>query len=90
MRHVFTIAFGVVLLASVVAWISGILAGVVVPLFGGIRAERLGQIGVAVGMTGEVCAYGFGWLRRRVSQNEIGQVRGFPGPKRYGKKKGVV
>jgi hypothetical protein len=82
MRLVFTITFGIVMLTSVVAWIVGILAGAIVPLFGGIRAERLGEIGFAVGVAGEVCAYGSGWLRRRASQREMDQVRGFPGPKR--------
>lgn len=78
------------MLVSVAVWIVGILAGAVVPLFGGIRAERLGEIGFCFGMAGEVCAYVFGWLRKRISQRETGQVRGFPGPKRYGNKKDVV
>ena len=78
------------MLASVVVWVSGILAGAIVPLFGGIRAERLGEIGFTVGMAAEVCVYGFGWLWKRSSRRETDQVRGFPGPKRYGNKKDML
>jgi len=78
------------MIVSAVVWFVGILGGAVVEVLGGIRAERLGEIGFTVGMAGEVCAYGFGWLRKRISQKERDQIRGFPGPKRYGNKKDVV
>ena len=90
MRRVFTIGFGVVIAGSVAVWLVGILAGVVVPLFGGIRAETLGEIGFSAGMIGEVFAYGFGWLRKRLTRQEAERIRGFPGAKRYEDKKPVA
>jgi hypothetical protein len=52
MKNVFTIGFGVLMLLSALVWIAGIFAGAIVPLFGGIRAEHIGAIGLSVGMLG--------------------------------------
>jgi hypothetical protein len=90
MRNILVISFGVLILLSVVVWLVGILAGVVVPLFGGISAERLGAIGFTVGMAGEGCAYLFGWLRGSITRKDAQQFSGFSGPKKYGNKNDVV
>jgi hypothetical protein len=69
MRNLLVISFGVLIVVSIVLWVIGILAAVVVPLFGGISAERLGAMGFTVGTAGELCAYLFGWLRQRITRN---------------------
>jgi hypothetical protein len=85
MINVFKIGFGVLMLLSALLWVAGIFAGAIVPLFGGIRAERFGAIGLSVGMLGEGCTYLFGWLHKRASQSSE-LFMGFKGPKRYGHK----
>jgi hypothetical protein len=85
MKNVFTIGFAVLMLLSALVWVAGIFAGAIVPLFGGIRAEHIGAIGLSVGMLGEGCLYLFGWLHKRASQSRK-QFMGFTGPKRYGHK----
>ena len=89
MRNALVIIFGVLIMLSVVVWLVGIFAGAVVPLFGGVSAERLGAIGFTVGMVGEGCTYLFGWLRGRVTQRGAQHFSGFSGPKKYGNKNGV-
>jgi hypothetical protein len=84
-KKLFTISFGVLMLVSALFWVAGISVGAIVPLFGGIRAERFGVIGLSVGMLGEGCTYLFGWLHKRGSQGSE-QFMGFKGPKRYGQK----
>lgn len=86
MRNAFANAFGVVMFVSAVAWVVGLLGAAVVPLLGGISAERIGAMGFTVGIVGECCTYGFGWLRKRTNRSDTHEVRGFPGPKRYGHK----
>src|SRR5580700_9844060 len=78
------IGFIVLMIVSAVVWIIGILAGAVVPLFGGIRAERFGEIAFSLGITGEVLTYACGWMRKRTLQNRSEQFKGFGGGKRYG------
>ena len=90
MRNILVISFGVLIPVSVVVWLVGILAGAVVPLFGGVSAERLGAIGFTVGMIGEGCAYLFGWLRGRITRRDTQLFGGFSGPKRYGNKNDVT
>ena len=48
MRTVLAISFGMLLLPSAALWLAGIIAGAVVPLFAGIRAENLGAVGFCV------------------------------------------
>lgn len=86
MKNALAISFGILILVSVIAWMAGTLAGVVVPLFDGISAERLGAIGFTIGIIGECCAYGFGWLRKRTIRSGKHEAGRFPGPKRYGHK----
>jgi hypothetical protein len=86
MRNFLAIFFGVLTLLSIVIWVGGILTAAVLPWFGGIRAERIGQIGFSIALLGEGFVYGFGWLCRRFSQDQKHPM-GLPGPKRYGNKK---
>jgi len=87
MRKFFAIFFGVLTLLSIVIWVVGILTAAVLPWFGGIRAERIGQIGFTMALSGESLVEGFGWLHRRFSQDQKRPGMGLPGPKRYGNKK---
>ena len=79
--------FAVLLLLTGVVLIVGVVTGAVIPLFGGIRAERIGAIAfgtAAVAETIWVVAEGFvEWAGRRKSEPRTD----FPGPKRYGNKK---
>jgi hypothetical protein len=87
MRKYLVICFGVLTLLSVVVWIVGALTAAVLPWFGGIRADRIGQIGAAIFTCGDGFIYGFGWLTRHFSRDGKPQTMGLPGPKRYGNKK---
>ena len=64
MRNKIAIGFAALMVVSLAVWVVGLLSAVVIPLFGGIRADKIGQIGLAIGMTGELCAYLFAWLWR--------------------------
>lgn len=90
MKRAFAIGFGVMMVISAAVWLFGTLAGVIIPLFGGIRAEKIGEIGFSAGITGELFAYGFGWLSNRLSRSKLEHVAGFSGGKRYGNKKGAA
>ena len=90
MRNALAITFAVVIFISVVAWVVGLLTVAVVPLFGGISAERIGAMGFTAGVVGECCTYGFGRLRKRTTRSNTHAVRGFPGPKKYGHKDDAV
>jgi len=87
MRKYLAITFGVLTVLSAVIWIVGLLTAAILPWFGGIRADRIGGIGLTVFLCGDVFVYGFGWLCRRFSQNRKRSGLGLPGPKRYGNKK---
>jgi hypothetical protein len=90
MRKYLVICFGVLALLSVVVWIVGALTAAVLPWFGGIRADRIGQIGATIFISGDGFIYGFGWLTRHFSRDRKPQTMGLPGPKRYGNKKPVA
>jgi hypothetical protein len=87
MRQKFAICFGILIIIFVPIWIVGILAGAVIPLFGGIRAETLGRIGFLVASTAEICVYLFSWLFHRLELNSEKKFKGFSGGKKYGNKK---
>ncbi len=84
------ICFGVLIFASAALWIAGLMTSAVVPMFGGVRAVRLGEIGFATGLIGEACTYLFGWLRGRALRDSPDRVKNLIGSKRYGHKKGSV
>jgi hypothetical protein len=68
MRNKIAIGFAALMIVSLVVWVIGILSAVVIPLFGGIRADKVGQIGLAIGMIGECCAWILAWLWRLVEK----------------------
>jgi hypothetical protein len=87
MRKYLALTFGVLTVLSAVIWIIGLLTAAILPWFGGIRAERLGEIGFSIFLCGDGVVYVFGWLCRHFSKNQKRPGLGFPGPKRYGNKK---
>jgi len=88
-RNIFAITFAVLMLLSIAVFIVGLLTAAVVPWFGGIRAESIGEIGCAASGLGECCTYLFAWLYD-LSFKRKNRVHGFPGPKKYGHKKPVA
>jgi hypothetical protein len=79
----------VFLLLTIAVFVVGVITGAVVPLFGGVRAERIGAIAFAAAAIAETVlgvAEFFDW---RLSRNKPGCRTGFPGPKRYGNNKRV-
>jgi hypothetical protein len=64
MRNILVISFAALMVVSLVIWVVGLLSAVVIPLFGGIQADRIGQVGFTVGMIGESCVWIFAWLWR--------------------------
>lgn len=90
MRQYFAILFGLLLTLSIFAWIGGKLTGAVVPWFGGVPAERIGQVAFAVSLCGEGFVYLFGWLFKRLSDEPRRGALGLPGTKRYGNKQPVA
>jgi hypothetical protein len=90
MRNYLAILFGMLTLLSVVIWMVGALTAAVLPWFGGIRADHLGQIGAAIFFSGDVFVECFGRLTRHFLENQKAQTIGFPGPKKYGNKKHII
>ena len=86
MKNTFAITFAVLMVLSIVVFIVGLVTAAVVPLFGGIRAETIGEIGCTASGLGECCTYLFAWLYD-LSSKRKDRVLGFPGPKKYGHKK---
>jgi hypothetical protein len=76
MRRKVSAAFLFVAIVSGVVWIVGLVAGVVIPVFGGLRAEKLGEICFMIAMTAELFLYFFGWLFQEKERREF---RGFSG-----------
>ena len=72
---------GLLVIFSIGLWVLGTLAGLVVPIIlGGIRAERLGQAGVAVGAAGELVAFVSGcsasvWPRENLRRSGVSVAR---------------
>ena len=85
MRKFFAIFFGALALLSFVVWMVGIVAAVVLPLFGGVRLDRIGAICFGLSLFGETFVFCFGWIARWLGWGR--SVTGLPGPKRYGNKK---
>ena len=75
------------MIVSAVIWIIGLVSGTVVPLLGGVRTARLGEIGFSIGLAGEIFMYLFGWMQKLTAPPKVEVFKGFRGPKRYGKKK---
>ena len=93
MKNFIAISLLVLIVVAAVVWIVGMVGGVVVPLFGGIRAERIGEILCLAGMCGEVLLYAFGLVFHTVNRTGAGKslseqsFKGFGSEKRYGNRK---
>ena len=72
MRKKLVIGFGVLMVLSIFTWVFGILTAAIIPWFGGLRAERIGLMGMAIAGFGECGAYFFGWLNQGFSKKEKG------------------
>ena len=80
MRHKFINWFAIILLVLLALWIGGIVTGVVIPLFGGIRAERIGMAAFGAAAVAEtilvVTECFLEWANRR----KPGHRKDFAGP----------
>jgi hypothetical protein len=78
-----------ILLAAVSAlvWVFGLLMSVIVPIFGGVRADRIGAILFSVSLFAESLLYFFGWLAQRTDLNKEKKQSSFPVEKKYGNRK---
>ena len=65
MTRNFSIALLVLAVIAGIAWVLGVLGAVVIPLFGGVRAEKLGFAILLFAGLAEGALYFFGWLSRR-------------------------
>ena len=90
MRQKFINLFGILLLFLLAICVGGAVTGAVIPLFGGIRAERIGAMALGIAAADEtvliVVECFVEWAGRRPPEHRIG----FSGPKRYGNKKHVI
>jgi hypothetical protein len=62
MKNIFIISFAALMLISLLVWVVGLLTAIVFPWFGGVRADKIGEVGFSVGLIGESCAWIFAWL----------------------------
>jgi hypothetical protein len=65
MRQKLAIGFLILAIVAALVWIVGLIAGVVIPVFGGIRAETLGGIMFSIALSAEGLLYLFGWLYQK-------------------------
>jgi uncharacterized membrane protein YuzA (DUF378 family) len=93
MKNSLAISFLVLIVIAAVFWIVGITGAVVVPLFGGVKAERIGEVLLLVGMCGELLLYLTGAIYHLMSRGDVNEVhpshsfKGFGSEKRYGNRK---
>jgi hypothetical protein len=65
MRQKFATGFWILAIAAALVWVVGVIAGAVIPIFGGIRAETLGDIMLSIALSSEGLMYLFGWLYQK-------------------------
>ena len=65
MKQKFAIGFLILAIVAALVWVIGLIAGVVIPIFGGIHAETLGGIMFSIAFSAEVLLYLFGWLYQK-------------------------
>jgi len=93
MKNFIAIGFLVLIVAAAVFWIVGMAGAVVVPLFGGVRAERIGESLMLVGMFGELMLYLTGAIFHLINRDDASKVqpshsfKGVGAEKRYGNRK---
>jgi hypothetical protein len=89
MRNFLIVFFGALFILALALWVVGLLTAVVMPWFGGARADHIGAIGMGLATVGE-SAIVFGdcflnWIDKPAKRKN--QTFGLPGPKRYGNRK---
>lgn len=87
MRRKFLNWFAVLLLLVLAVWVSGVVAGAGVPLFGGIRTEPIAAIAFGVAAVAETISVVTECLVEWASRRKPEHRTGLLGPKRYGNKK---
>ena len=87
MRRKFINWFAVLILVLLALWIVGAVYGEVIPIFGGVRAQRFGTIALSIAALAEGVLLALECLVEWASNRKPEQHTGFPGPKRYGNKK---
>jgi hypothetical protein len=64
-RQKFATGFWILAIVAALVWVVGLIAGVVIPIFGGIRAEAFGGIMLSIVLSAEGLMYFFGWLYQK-------------------------
>lgn len=90
MRRKFINWFAVLLLVLLAVWVGGTISGAVIPLFGGIRAERIGALAFGAAAVAETILVATECFVEWASLRKPEHRTDFPGPKRYGNKKHVA
>lgn len=65
MRHKVALSFLILAIVAALVWAVGVIAGVVIPVFGGIRAQTVGEAIFSVALIAEGALYLFGWLYQK-------------------------
>ena len=72
---------------SALVWVLGLLTSIIVPVFGGVRADRIGTISFSISLSAEIFLYVFGWLAQRRFLGKENKPASFPVEKKYGNRK---
>lgn len=65
MKQKFAIGFLIMAMLAALVWVVGLIAGIVIPIFGGIRAETLGGVLFSIALCAEGLLYLWGWLYQK-------------------------
>jgi hypothetical protein len=65
MRQKLAAGFWILAIVAALVWVVGLIAGVVIPVSGGIRAEALGGVLFSIALGAEVLLYVFGWISQK-------------------------
>jgi hypothetical protein len=92
MKNFSIVFFGILFILALVLWVVRILTAIVVPWFGGVRADHIGAIGMGMASVGESATFLGDFLFYLIDKPEKrkNQAYGLPGPKRYGNRKSTV
>ncbi|HEY1790962.1 MAG TPA: hypothetical protein VGJ73_22630 [Verrucomicrobiae bacterium] len=93
MKTFFIVFFGILFVLALALWVIGSLTAVVVPWFGGARADHIGAIGMGLASIGESATFLGDYLLFYLidkPEKRKNQAFGLPGPKRYGNRKSAV
>lgn len=71
---------------SALVWVVGLLTSIIVPVFGGIPADKIGAALFFASLLAEVLMHLFGWLAQRGFFNRGNRPHGFSVEKKYGNK----